>query len=223
MLTLITEQFMADPRLTLWRQQGTSMTDKCRQLWDELGKSPYLREALCLSCELAPSNSVSEYLSLVITQILLSELQPKWWKIQVLQRPPRVILNSLVFLPQPYILLLTPAFYSRYYHTEAFSERKPFALASVSWHQLGFPNTCYSHFSCIPWACFSLSFPANLLAIRPFLSLEPWTSIFLSLFSFVQFRSVAQSCPTLCNPMDCNTPVLPVHHQLPELAQTHVH
>ncbi|XP_077882280.1 zinc finger SWIM domain-containing protein 5 isoform X1 [Ictidomys tridecemlineatus] len=36
MLTLITEQFMADPRLTLWRQQGTSMTDKCRQLWDEL-------------------------------------------------------------------------------------------------------------------------------------------------------------------------------------------
>ncbi|XP_063283773.1 zinc finger SWIM domain-containing protein 5 isoform X1 [Pelobates fuscus] len=37
MLTLITEQFMADPRLALWRQQGTSMTDKCRQLWDELG------------------------------------------------------------------------------------------------------------------------------------------------------------------------------------------
>nr|NP_001129959.1 zinc finger SWIM domain-containing protein 6 [Danio rerio] len=37
MLTLITEQFMADPRLALWRQQGTSMTDKYRQLWDELG------------------------------------------------------------------------------------------------------------------------------------------------------------------------------------------
>ena len=67
MLTLITEQFMADPRLSLWRQQGTSMTDKCRQLWDELGKSPYLREVLCLSYELVPSNSVSEHLSLVIT------------------------------------------------------------------------------------------------------------------------------------------------------------
>nr|XP_045755064.1 zinc finger SWIM domain-containing protein 5 [Mirounga angustirostris] len=40
MLTLITEQFMADPRLTLWRQQGTSMTDKCRQLWDELEHVP---------------------------------------------------------------------------------------------------------------------------------------------------------------------------------------
>ena len=39
----------------------------------------------------------------------------------------------------------------------------------------------------------------------------------------VQFSSVAQSCPTLCDPMDCTTPGLPVHHQLPELAQTHVH
>ena len=35
--------------------------------------------------------------------------------------------------------------------------------------------------------------------------------------------SVAQSCPTLCNPMDCSTPGLPVHHQLPELTQNHVH
>ena len=35
--------------------------------------------------------------------------------------------------------------------------------------------------------------------------------------------SVTQSCPTLCNPMDCSTPGFPVHHQLPELAQTHVH
>ena len=35
--------------------------------------------------------------------------------------------------------------------------------------------------------------------------------------------SVAQSCPTLCNPMDSSTPGFPVHHQLPELAQTHVH
>ena len=39
----------------------------------------------------------------------------------------------------------------------------------------------------------------------------------------VQFSSVTQSCPTLCNPMDCSMPGFPVHHQLPELAQTHVH
>ena len=41
--------------------------------------------------------------------------------------------------------------------------------------------------------------------------------------SSVQFSSVPQSCPTLCNPMDCSMPGLPVHHQLPEFAQTHVH
>ena len=39
----------------------------------------------------------------------------------------------------------------------------------------------------------------------------------------VWFSSVAQSCPTLCNPMNCSTPSLPVHHQLPEFTQNHVH
>ena len=39
----------------------------------------------------------------------------------------------------------------------------------------------------------------------------------------VQFSSFTQSCPTFCDPMDCSTPGFPVHHQLPELAQTHVH
>ena len=39
----------------------------------------------------------------------------------------------------------------------------------------------------------------------------------------VQFSSVAQSYPILCNPMNCSTPGLPIHHQLPEFTQTHVH
>lgn len=39
MLILMTEQFLQDPRLALWRQQGAAMTDKCRQLWDELGEA----------------------------------------------------------------------------------------------------------------------------------------------------------------------------------------
>ena len=38
-----------------------------------------------------------------------------------------------------------------------------------------------------------------------------------------QFSSVAQLCPTFCDPMNCSTPGLPVHHQLPEFTQTHVH
>ena len=39
----------------------------------------------------------------------------------------------------------------------------------------------------------------------------------------VQFSSVAQSCLTLCDPMNCSTPGLPVHHRLPEITQTHIH
>ena len=39
----------------------------------------------------------------------------------------------------------------------------------------------------------------------------------------IQFGSVTQSCSTLCDPMDCSTPGFPVHHQLPEFTQTHVH
>ena len=39
----------------------------------------------------------------------------------------------------------------------------------------------------------------------------------------VQFSSVAQSCPALCHPMNRSTPGLPVHHQLPQFTQTHVH
>ena len=42
-------------------------------------------------------------------------------------------------------------------------------------------------------------------------------------FSSVQFSSVTQSCPTLCNPINRSTPGLPVHHQLPEFTQTHIH
>jgi len=43
------------------------------------------------------------------------------------------------------------------------------------------------------------------------------------LFSKFLFSSVAQSCPTLCEPMNCSTPGLPVHHHLLEFTQTHVH
>ena len=44
-----------------------------------------------------------------------------------------------------------------------------------------------------------------------------------SYINSVQFSSVAQLCPTLCDPMNRSTPGLPVHHQLPEFTQTHVH
>ena len=48
----------------------------------------------------------------------------------------------------------------------------------------------------------------------------PWLSV---TSPSLQFSSVIQLCPTLCNPMDCSMPGLLVHHQLPKLTQTHVH
>ena len=55
-----------------------------------------------------------------------------------------------------------------------------------------------------------------------FILLQPNRYILLQ-ESWLLFSSVAQSCQTLCNPVDCSTAGFPVHHQLPELAQTHVH
>ena len=56
------------------------------------------------------------------------------------------------------------------------------------------------------------------------ISEEMFDYAFLLFFLFLsQLSSVTQSCPALCDPMDYSTPGFPVHHQLPELAQTHVH
>ena len=60
-----------------------------------------------------------------------------------------------------------------------------------------------------------------------FISMKPWGCLAWRLESQmhraqVQFSLVTQSCPTLCDPMDCSTLGLPVHHQLLELAQTYV-
>ena len=54
-------------------------------------------------------------------------------------------------------------------------------------------------------------------------NLSHWTIREAPWICSVQFSSVAQSCPTLCDPMNRSTSGLPVHHQLPELTQTHVH
>ena len=50
-----------------------------------------------------------------------------------------------------------------------------------------------------------------------------WSELLSSLLCIITVSSVAQSCPTLCNPVDCSMPSLPVYHQLPKFAQTHVH
>ena len=62
------------------------------------------------------------------------------------------------------------------------------------------------------------SLPLSHLGIYMFIYKATWPQVVS-----VQFHSVAQSCPTLCDPMNRSMPGLPVHHQLLELTQTHVH
>ena len=65
------------------------------------------------------------------------------------------------------------------------------------------------------------AFAPNILFLLQVPSKEEVGFFFISLH--LQTRSVAQSCPTLCNPMNRSMPGLPVHHQLPEFTETHVH
>ena len=76
-------------------------------------------------------------------------------------------------------------------------------------HTLPAPSSCHTRL----WAQF----------LSPPISLSMWDFVPRISVATVQLSSVTQSCPTLCNPMDCSTPGLPVHHQLPEFTQTHVH
>ena len=66
------------------------------------------------------------------------------------------------------------------------------------------------------------TFPVQKLYRLPLFILLVLVCFLFQLLS-VQFSSVAQSCPTLCDPIDCSMPGFPVHHQLLELAQTLVH
>ena len=79
------------------------------------------------------------------------------------------------------------------------------------------------NYKSIPWSKTSekylcRSIPLNTMRMTEWMNRFPEASSRL-----VQFSSVSQSCPTLCDPMDCSTPGLPVLHQHPELIQTHVH
>ena len=82
------------------------------------------------------------------------------------------------------------------------------------------------------WLSWESSSLSRIFLISKFLRVERrWgdkTHFFLRFFQLripcqYQFSSVAQSCPTLCDPMNPSTPGLPLHHQLPEFTQTHVH
>ena len=71
------------------------------------------------------------------------------------------------------------------------------------------------------WVCFC--FVNKFICIIFLDSIYKWYHMIFVFLWLQSVSSVTQLCPPLCNPMDCSTPGLPVHHQLPECAQTHVH
>ena len=83
-----------------------------------------------------------------------------------------------------------------------------------------------SYFSILAWRIPWAEEPSGLQSMESQRVRYDWLSIHTHNISdkeVVQFSSVAQLCPTLCDPMDCSTPGFPVHHQLPEFTRTHVH
>ena len=79
---------------------------------------------------------------------------------------------------------------------------------------------CWRKLLRVPWTARRLN-QSILKEISPEYSLER-LMLKLKLQYFGQFSSVTQLCPTLCDPVDCSTPGLPVHHQLLEFTKTHV-
>ena len=80
-------------------------------------------------------------------------------------------------------------------------------------------HICFISLGYIPW---NVTFGNRLILCLAFWGNTILFSEVATLFT-LQFSSVTQSCPTLCDPMDCRMPDFPVHYQLPELTQTHVH
>ena len=71
------------------------------------------------------------------------------------------------------------------------------------------------------WSYWQLSNFAYILQCIP-IDTSKWSQLY-PIWAFSSVQVITQSCLTLCYPMSCSTPGLPVHHQLPEFTQTHVH
>ena len=73
-----------------------------------------------------------------------------------------------------------------------------------------------------PQKYYTFIIPRKQFIVQESKQVQPWHSKKV-LYNTFQYNLAAQSCLTLCDPMDCSKPGLPVHHQFPELAQIHVH
>ena len=98
------------------------------------------------------------------------------------------------------------------------------ALRAIPLSPIITPFPTSAHLTSAVLTSFLFFYMERLLSLETFaLVVSLPTNLCTQILKSVQFSSVVQSCPTLCDLMDCSTPGLPVHHQLLELAQTHVH
>ena len=99
--------------------------------------------------------------------------------------------------------------------------RSPLLLPSIFPSIRAFSNELALHIRWPKYWSFSFS-NSPFSEYSGLIFLQVWLWFALLIVTSVQLSSVAQSCPTLCDPMNRSTPGLPVHHQLPEFTQTHV-
>jgi len=92
-----------------------------------------------------------------------------------------------------------------------------------STHTVGDKNSEYHFVKCCWCFCAFVSIVLSVSSLTLTSLCHYSSDMFSSFKTSVQFSSVAQSCPTLCNPMNRSMPGLPVHHQLPKSSQTHVY
>ena len=104
--------------------------------------------------------------------------------------------------------------------------RKPGGTCLYNIDSFQFSNLCFIPPGKTEWQKWTNSLVAIQALCHHLLCILYTVSLILFHRIFVlqhQFCSITQSCPTLCDPMNCSTPGLPVHHQLPESTKTHVH
>ena len=134
--------------------------------------------------------------------------------------PPSIFPSIKVFSNESALHIRWPKYWSFSCSISPSNEYSGLISFRINWFDLlavqGTVKSLFQHHSSkasiLPCSAFSMGRSRPLTLPFPLLN--------ESTFSF---SSVAQSCPTLCDPMNCSTPGLPVHHQLPEFTQTHVH
>ena len=130
--------------------------------------------------------------------------------------------DSVLHCPHSLTSIFTAVLWGRYYyydhHHHHYSDGKKWSIKRLSLVCDHLARKLVQQLSAAILCCLWKQKPLypNLCLIR----FNQWQQ---KIFSEIQFSSFSQSCPTLCDPMNCSKPGLPVYHNLPEFTQTHIH